>query len=625
MWALRRASANSVKAQGLNLAAFRSCAGIAPFSSHTEDKSSNSQHHGFTLDSWISSNICQPIVHFSNHFSVGNRSLSSEAGAKSGGEEDDVEEGFSELEAPEASETTGKNDESSDSSSDSESDLSNVDENMEENLETELMGDAEMVAGGAESTKNWGPSPLLKLILDASGQAVSDVLDRYVAEGKDVSRTEAYQVLLNLRRRKMYVKSLQLSEWLEKKEDFDFTERDYASRVDLIAKLRGLDKAEYYIDTIPKSHRQEVVYRTLLANCVSVTNPAKSEEIFNKMKDLGFPLTAFACNQLLVLYKRTDKRKIADVLLMMEKEDIKPTLFTYQLLIDTKGIANDVVGMEQIVATMRAEGVKPNIRVQATLARHYANGGLKEKAEAVLKEMEGDDLQANRWICPMLLPLYADLGNTDDVERVWKICGSKPRQQDYLAAIEAWGKLKNIEQAEAVFKKMTKSLRSLSSKHYSAMLKVYAENKMLSKGKQLLKEMGDSGCYIGPVVWDALVMLYVDAGEVEKADSILQKAIEKNPQKKPLFSSYMAILDQYSNKGDVHNAEKLFYRMKQAGYVSRARPFHSLLRAYVNAKAPGYGFRERMKADNIFPNRTLAGLLSQVDAFRKTSVSDLID
>lgn len=198
------------RAQGLNLAAFRSCAGIAPFSSHTEDKSSNSQHHGFTLDSWISSNICQPIVHFSNHFSVGNRSLSSEAGAKSGGEEDDVEEGFSELEAPEASETTGKNDESSDSSSDSESDLSNVDENMEENLETELMGDAEMVAGGAESTKNWGPSPLLKLILDASGQAVSDVLDRYVAEGKDVSRTEAYQVLLNLRRRKMYVKSLQV-------------------------------------------------------------------------------------------------------------------------------------------------------------------------------------------------------------------------------------------------------------------------------------------------------------------------------------------------------------------------------------------------------------------------------
>jgi hypothetical protein len=36
------------------------------------------------------------------------------------------------------------------------------------------------------------------------------------------------------------------------------------------------------------------------------------------MKDLGFPVATFSFNQLLLLYKRLDK-KIADVLAMMEK------------------------------------------------------------------------------------------------------------------------------------------------------------------------------------------------------------------------------------------------------------------------------------------------------------------
>ena len=86
---------------------------------------------------------------------------------------------------------------------------------------------------------------------------------------------------------------LQLSEWLEAKKQLDFIDRDYASRLDLIAKVRGLQKAEYYIQSVPKSFRGEVIYRTLLANCVAAYNLKKAEEVFNKMKDLEFPITLF--------------------------------------------------------------------------------------------------------------------------------------------------------------------------------------------------------------------------------------------------------------------------------------------------------------------------------------------
>lgn len=417
---------------------------------------------------------------------------------------------------------------------------------------------------------------------------------------------------------------LQLSEWLEANKRLDFIERDYASRIDLIAKVRGLPKAEHFIEKIPKSFRGETIYRTLLANCVVANNVKKAEDVFNQMMDLGFPITAFSCNQLLLLYKRHQKKKIADILLLMEKENVKPSLFTYKILIDAKGQSHDMVGMDQVIETMKADGIEPDINTQAIMVKHYASSGLKERAVEVLKEIEGNDLNKRRWVCRFLLPLYGVMQMTDEVERVWNVCKSDPRVEECMSAIVAWGKLNNIEQAEAVFDRMLKTWRKLSTRQYHVMLKVYADHKLLTKGKDLVKRMADNGCHIGPLTWDAIVKLYVEGGDVEKADSVLQKAIQQKSMK-PMQCSFMTILDQYAGRGDVHNAEKMFHMMREAGYVSRPRQFHSLLQAYINAKAPAYGMNERMKADNIIVNRALSSLLAQVSVFRKTAISDLLD
>lgn len=408
---------------------------------------------------------------------------------------------------------------------------------------------------------------------------------------------------------------------------YEFNNRDYASRVDLIAKIRGLQKAEDYIKQIPESFRDEYVYRTLLANCASQGNVNKTENVFNQMRDLKFQMTTFACNQLLFLYKRFDKKKIADILLFMEKENVKPSLWTYKILIDFKGRVNDITGMEKIVDTMKDNGMDPDIQTKCILVRHYTSGGLQEKAEALLREMEGSShMKENRWICKYLLPLYAGLGKADDVSRIWQVCESDPRLTECVAAIEALGKLGKVEEAEAVFEMMVKKFKNITSHHYSVLLQLYADNQMLEKGKDVVKRMAENKCYVGPYAWDALVKLYVDAGELKKADSLLEKAMEQDKNRqKPLFHSYIKIMDQYAKRGDVHNTEKIFYKMRKVGYIRRIRPFQSLIQAYINAKTPAYGFVERMKADNIFPTRAMAGQLAQVDAFRKTDVSDLFD
>ncbi|GKA13677.1 hypothetical protein Tco_0693323 [Tanacetum coccineum] len=42
-------------------------------------------------------------------------------------------------------------------------------------------------------------------------------------------------------------------------------------------------------------------------------------------------------------------------------------------------------------------------------------------------------------------------------------------------------------------------------------------------------------------------------------------------------------------------------------------------------QAPAFRFRERLKADNVFPSESLAAQLAQVNAFKKTATSDVLD
>ncbi|GLT28024.1 hypothetical protein SLA2020_029820 [Shorea laevis] len=629
MWALRRSS-NPLKSGRISLGfAHTDSAKLETSSYYIREKA------GLFASSEAIPGTCISLLRFyhsrhaSSNIYIGRCALSSKAGAESKGEEVDLEDGFSELETPasaEGNDYASAGDENEDELV-SEPEHPGDDEDVEEPVENELeLSEIETIPNEKKTSKRGAYSELFEAIVSGPGNSVHKALEKWVEEGKELSREEISLAMLNLRKRKMFGRALQLSEWLQENKKLDFNERDYAARLDLIAKVRGLQKAENFIEMVPKSFRGELIYRTLLANCVFLNNGKKAEMVFNRMKDLEFPITAFACNQLLLLYKRHDRKKIADVLLLMEKENVKPTLFTYKTLIDTKGISNDIAGMEQIVEAMKAEGIEPDLYTQFIVAKHYASGGLANKAEEVLKEMEGDDLTQKRWACKYLLSLYAELGKADEVGRIWKVCESNPRLDECLAAIDGWGRLKKIEEAEAIFEKMLNvwTKPSSNSKYYSELLKVYSRNKMVEKGKDLVKRMADSGCRIGPSTWDSLVKLYVEAGEVEKADSILQKAAQQN-MAKPLFVSYMTVMNQYAKKGDVHNSEKMFHRMRQAGYTSRLQPFQALIQAYVNAKAPLYGIRERMKADNIFPNKSLVAQLAQVDPFKKTAVSDLLD
>ncbi|KAF0905698.1 hypothetical protein E2562_008776 [Oryza meyeriana var. granulata] len=395
-------------------------------------------------------------------------------------------------------------------------------------------------------------------------------------------------------------------EWMVRGKLLNFEELDYACHLDLIARSHGIENAQKYIKKVPLPFRNEVLYETLLVNCVLAGDIQKAEEVFKEIKDQCLRLTVSICNQMILLYKRVAPGKVADVLMLMEKENVKPSAFTYNLLIDLKGRSNDLAGIEVVLNEMKACGIKPSTATQTMVARFYMHGGLAEKAERVVEEMEVQLLESKdrRHVIRSLLHLYAVLNKPDDVARIWKLC-TEPNLDDFLSAIKAWGQLGRIEQAEETFETMANTPAKLSSKYYNAMLNVYAQNKLLAKGKQFVERMCRNRCPHGPLTWDALINLYVNSGEVEKADSFLLKVAEENPGRRPLFTSYFFLMKGYAKRGDIHNTEKIFDRVKKAGYSGRPVHYRLLLEAYINAKVPAHGFLERMRGDNVRPTKKI--------------------
>ncbi|OEL34165.1 Pentatricopeptide repeat-containing protein, partial [Dichanthelium oligosanthes] len=456
---------------------------------------------------------------------------------------------------------------------------------------------------------------LFQTVLDTPISALMTVLDTWVEVGNRLERNEVVMVLFHLRKQKLYSKALKFMDWIERSKLLDFEEHDYVCHLDLIARNHGVEAAQKYIKMVPIPFRNEVLYETLLVNCVCQDDIQKAQQVFTEIRVLSLPLTVSACNQMILLYKRVARNKVVDILTLMEKENIKPNRFTYKLLIDLKGRSNDTLGMELVLNAMKDNGLEPDFATQTMIAKFYISGGLTEKAEEVIRAMELH-VKDSRDAIRSVLGLYAILGRPDDVERIWNLC-TEPKLDDLLAAIEAWGKLGRIEQVEEAFEALVKISPKPTSKYINAMVNVYAENKLLAKGKKFLERMCLDGCPSNPRIWDAIVSLYVNSGELAKADSFLVNLTEENPDRYPLFHSYATLLKAYAEKGDIHNSEKIFHSIKQIRYPGRTPPYNLLLAAYASARVTPHGFRERMQADNVRPRKTDIECLNRLNDLQK--------
>ena len=135
-----------------------------------------------------------------------------------------------------------------------------------------------------------------------------------------------------------------------------FIYADYALRLDLLSKTKGLAAAEDYFNNLLPSAKTLPTYGSLL-NCYCKENmEEKALALFEEMDGMNFASTSLAFNNIMSLFMRLGKpEKVPPLVDEMKERSISPNTVTYNIWMQSYAHLNDIDGAERVLEELKRE------------------------------------------------------------------------------------------------------------------------------------------------------------------------------------------------------------------------------------------------------------------------------
>lgn len=116
------------------------------------------------------------------------------------------------------------------------------------------------------------------------------------------------------------------------------------------------------------------------------------------------------------------------------------------------------------------------------------------------------------------------------------------------------------------------------------------------------------------VTYRHLIVGYLKVGQVDKALEYLRTSRESlsYDHSKPWLVSFMLVLENMAERGEVELAEQTFENFTAAGRYRSTLVYNTLLKVYARAKKPAPNFIQRMHNDGLQPDAETLTLLADI-------------
>jgi pentatricopeptide repeat protein len=215
------------------------------------------------------------------------------------------------------------------------------------------------------------------------------------------------------------------------------------------------------------------------------------------------------------------------------------------------------------------------------------------------------------------------LGSQKELERIWDIIKGLPfvRSKSYMLAIEAFGRIGELNRAEEIWSEM-ESLKGLKSvEQFNSMMTVYCKHGVLDKASRLYKNMKTKGYKPNAITYRHLALGCLKSGKAEQALKTLDLGMRFPVNKRvsnstPWLETTLSIAELFAEKGDVENVERLFEEFHKAKYCRYTFVYNTLIKAYVKAKIYKPNLLRRMILGGANPDAETYSLLKIAEQFR---------
>ncbi|KAH9320426.1 hypothetical protein KI387_015065 [Taxus chinensis] len=392
---------------------------------------------------------------------------------------------------------------------------------------------------------------------------------------------------------------MQVSEWIASRENYRLSPSDCAIRLDLIAKVHGIQSAENYFEGLPGTAKNKLTYGALLNAYAKDNLTEKAQAIMEKIQNYGYATTALNYNAMMNLYMNMRQfEKVPLVMQEMRDNGVPPDAFSYNIWITTCAAMSDVVKMEQVMDEVKHDNnVNTKWIIYSTLATLYAKAGLIDKSEAALDEVKSMMPQTDRSAYEYLIGQYASIGNKDEVYRSWQSLKSafpKILNRSYIFILSSLVKIGDIEGAEEIFKEWESDCVTHDVRITNIILGLYVRKNLLEKAESLIQRTSERGGKLNFNSWEILAEGYIQNGNFEKAVIAMKNSasIGKVFQWQPKPANVLAILTHFEKLGDFESAKIFFEMLRDLNYVD-TEMYYSLF-PYIEAGKTDPGILEHV-------------------------------
>lgn len=378
----------------------------------------------------------------------------------------------------------------------------------------------------------------------------------------------------------------------------------YAAMITIYTRLSLYDKAHEAIGFI----RQDKVTLNLenwlvLINAYSQQGKLEeAKQVLVSMQEAGFPPNIVAYNTLITGYGKVSNMDAAQYLFQnLQNLGLKPDESTYRSMIEGWGRVDNYRMVEWCYKELKQLGFQPNSSNLYTLinlqAKHEDEEGAIRTLDDMLKigcqysSMLGTVLQAyerarqidkvpliikgslyqhvlvNQTSCSILVMAYVKHLMVDDAIKVlkdkeWKDPGFE--ENLYHLLICSCKELGNLEHAVEIYSEMVK-LDDKPNLHITcSMIDIYTVMGLFAEAEKLYLRLKSSGVALDMIAYSIVVRMYVKAGSLEDACSVLETMGEQKTIVPDVYL-YRDMLRIYQQCSMLDKLAHLYYNILKSG------------------------------------------------------------
>ncbi|CAG7891381.1 unnamed protein product [Brassica rapa] len=288
-------------------------------------------------------------------------------------------------------------------------------------------------------------------------RSATTVLEKWVGEGNQITVNELRVISKELRRTRRYKHALEVTEYLVQHEETNISDADYASRIDLISKVFGIDAAERYFEGLQPSSKTPETYTSLLHAYAASKQTERAEALFKRIIESdSLTFGAITYNEMMTLYMSVGEvEKVRDVIEVMKGRNVSPDIFTYNLWLSSCAARFDIDELRRILEEMRREGGSNEGWARyIDLTSVYINSSRLTNAESSSPVESEKSISQREWVTyDFLMILHTGLGNKGMVDQIWKSLrntNQKLSSRSYICVVSSYLMLGCLREAGEV-------------------------------------------------------------------------------------------------------------------------------------------------------------------------------